>query len=132
VGSGEQDVVLTIPAAARFRDAARSAVGELARRRGFSRRQGAQLETAVDRTLDLLLRHPGDGVRFTFGARPGGDLTVRVERTAAASGDPAAPRGSPGALADEVARFRSGVAGLVDTPEVDAGGDRVSFRTRPG
>jgi hypothetical protein len=132
VAFGEQDVVLTLPTGARFREAARSAIGELARRRGFSPCEGEQLETAVDRTLDLLLRHPGDGVRFRFGARAGDDITVEAERTAARPGNPAAPGDlPPAAVSEEVARFRSGVAGLVDAPEVDPGGARVRFCTRP-
>jgi hypothetical protein len=126
VRSGDQQVVPTLPAGARFGIAARSAVGELARRAAFSAPQWARLEAAVDRTLDLLERHPGDRVRLTFGGHAHA-ISVQAELTT----ERARPVGGRSdARRADVVRLRTDPADLVEAPEVDADGARVRFHAR--
>jgi hypothetical protein len=122
----DEQVVLVLPAGTRFGGAARSAVGELARRAAFSTREWSRLERAVDRTLDLLRRHPGDRVRLTFGGHTQA-ISVQAELTT----DRGRPLdGGSAASGAEVAQLRTDLAHLVDAPEVDGNGARVRFLTR--
>jgi hypothetical protein len=127
VGPGEQQVVLTLPAGTRFGGAARSAVGALARRGGLGALQWARLEAAVDRTLHLMRRQPGDRVRLTFGGDHGRALSVHAELTT----ERGRPLSAGSATPAEVARFRAELTALVDGPEVDPEGTWARFRA-PG